>query len=140
MGYTIKQVADKLELSAYTIRYYEREGLLPFVSRNKNGNRVFNDNDIEWIKLIRCLRNTGMPIGEIKRYVELCMQGDNTVEVRRQIIERHKQAVEQKIEQMKDYLKNINKKLSCYDDFLAGKGMDCCNPMNSVTNINNMST
>lgn len=130
MGYTIKQVVDRLDLSAYTIRYYEKEGLLPAVSRDENGNRVFNDNDIEWIMLIRCLRDTGMSVSEIKRYVELCMEGDNTVEIRRQMIEQHKQTVEQKIEQMKIYLKKINKKLSCYDNFLAGKGMDCCNPLN----------
>lgn len=130
MGYTIKQVGQRLELSAHTLRYYEKEGLLPVVSRDENGNRVFNDNDIEWLLLIRCLRDTGMAVGEIKRYVALCMQGDQTIDVRRQMIEQHKLAVEQKIEQMKNYLVKINKKLGHYDDFIAGKGTDCCNPLN----------
>ncbi|MDF2569750.1 MAG: putative HTH-type transcriptional regulator [Sporomusa sp.] len=128
MGYTIKQVAERLDLSAYTLRYYEKEGLLPVIARDENGNRTFNDNDIEWIVLIRCLRDTGMSVGEIKRYVALCMQGDSTTEVRRQIITRHKQTVEQKIEQMKEYLVKINKKLGHYDDCIAGKKSDCCNP------------
>jgi DNA-binding transcriptional MerR regulator len=128
MGYTIKQVAEKLDLTAYTIRYYEKEGVLPFVERDENGNRIFNDNDIEWVMLIRCLRDTGMSVGEIKRYVALCMQGDTTMEVRRQIISQHKCAVEQKIEQMNDYLARINKKLRYYDEFVIGRGIDCCNP------------
>ena len=67
MGFTIKQVAEKLDLTAYTLRYYEKEGLLPFVERDSNGNRIFNDHDIEWIMLICCLRATGMSVGEIKQ-------------------------------------------------------------------------
>ncbi|MEG6584247.1 MerR family transcriptional regulator [Dendrosporobacter sp. 1207_IL3150] len=62
MTYTIKQVSQKLDLTAYTLRYYEREGLLPFVGRDNNGNRIFNDHDIEWLILIRCLRDTGMSV------------------------------------------------------------------------------
>jgi len=128
MGFTIKQVAERLGLTAYTLRYYEKEGLLPFVERDYKGNRIFNDQDIEWIMLICCLRATGMSIGEIKRYVELCKVGDKTIESRRQIILQHKYTVEQKIVQMNDCLARINKKLGCYDEFVKGKGMDCCNP------------
>jgi DNA-binding transcriptional MerR regulator len=128
MGYTIKQVADKLDLTAYTLRYYEKEGLLPFVERDAKGNRVFNDHDIEWIMLICCLRDTGMPVGKIKRYVELCVEGDQTIASRRQIIVQHKCAVEQKITQMNDCLAKINKKLGYYDEFVSGRRTDCCNP------------
>ncbi|VBB07389.1 merr bacterial regulatory protein hth signature [Lucifera butyrica] len=127
MGYTIKQVAETLDLTAYTLRYYEKEGLLPFIERDKNGNRIFNDNDVEWVSLIRCLRDTGMSVSEIKRYVELCLEGDKTVEVRRLILLQHKKEVEQKIEQMNGYLVRINKKLSYYDNFVIGQ-VDCCNP------------
>ncbi len=128
MGYTIRQVAEKLDLTAYTLRYYEKEGLLPFVERNEHGNRVFEDSDVEWVMLICCLRETGMSIAEIRRYVELCMKGDDTIECRRQIMLEHKQVVEQKIEQMKKYLAKINKKLQYYDDLVIGKGIDACNP------------
>lgn len=128
MEYTIKQVAEKLGLTAYTLRYYEKEGLLPFVDRDKHGNRLFKDNDIEWVMLIRCLRDTGMPIGEIKSYVGLCMEGDKTIEVRKQLILKHKQFVEQQIQQMTDYLTRINKKLTYYENFVIGKDIDCCNP------------
>jgi DNA-binding transcriptional MerR regulator len=78
--------------------------------------------------LIRCLRDTGMSIAEIKRYVDLCMEGNKTITVRRQIILQHKHAVEQKIDQMNAYLVKINKKLGYYDDFVMGKETDCCNP------------
>ncbi len=130
MGFTIKQVAEKLDLTAYTLRYYEKEGLLPFVDRDNNGNRIFNDHDIEWLMLICCLRATGMSVGEIKRYVALCMEGDTTIESRREIILQHKYAVEQKIAQMNDCLTKINKKLGLYDEFVSGQGIDCCNPKN----------
>lgn len=129
MGYTIKQVAERLDLTAYTLRYYEKEGLLPFVERDERGNRIFNDNNIEWVMLICCLRDTGMSVGEIKRYVALCMEGDKTIGVRRQIILQHKLEVEQKIERMKHYLAKINKKLAYYDELVQGKGIDCCNPI-----------
>lgn len=128
MGYTIKQIAEKLDLTAYTLRYYEKEGLLPFVERDKNGNRIFNDHDIEWVTLVCCLRDTGMPVGEIKRYVGLCMDGDKTIEVRRQMILQHKRVVEQKIEQMNRYLTKINKKLKRYDELVMGRCVDQCNP------------
>lgn len=128
MGYTIKQVADKLNLTAYTLRYYEKEGLLPLAERDSKGHRVFNDHDIEWIMLICCLRATEMSVSEIKRYVELCMEGDQTIESRRQIIVKHKCAVEGKIAKMNDCLAKINKKLGYYDKFVSGQGMNCCNP------------
>ncbi|WP_425059282.1 putative HTH-type transcriptional regulator [Sporomusa carbonis] len=128
MGYTIKQVAEKLALTTYTIRYYEKEGLLPFVDRDENGNRVFSETDIEWAMLICCLRDTGMSVSEIKRYVDLCMEGDKTIEVRRQILLEHKHIVEQKIAQMNKYLAKIDKKLEYYDNVMTGKAIDRCNP------------
>lgn len=129
MGYTIKQIAEKIDLTAYTLRYYEKEGLLPFVRRNEQGNRVFEDTDIEWIQLICCLRDTGMSVAEIRRYVELCREGSKTIEVRRRIILEHKEAVEQKIKQMQASLTKINNKLKYYDECAVRDGIDVCNPM-----------
>lgn len=77
--------------------------------------------------LICCLRDTGMSVAEIKHYVDLCVEGDGTIETRRKIIFEHKKLVEQKIEQMKDYLTKINKKLECYD-LAISKEIDVCNP------------
>lgn len=129
MAYTIKQVAEKSDLTAYTLRYYEKEGLLPFVGRNEKGIRIFEDKDIEWIQLICCLRDTGMSIAEIKRYVELCMGGKETIEVRRNIIIKHKAEVEKNITQMQNYLLKINEKLQYYNELAIKEEIDVCNPV-----------
>ncbi|MDU2063630.1 MAG: MerR family transcriptional regulator [Sporomusaceae bacterium] len=126
MPYTIKEAAEKLELTAYTLRYYEKAGLLPDLHRNAQGNRVFTEKDLEWLTLIRCLRSTGMPVQEIKRYVELYRQGDATTEVRRQIIVDHKEAVEEKISHMNTCLIRIKQKLAYYDEVVAGSSNGIC--------------
>ncbi|MEY8001344.1 MerR family transcriptional regulator [Clostridium sp. Mt-5] len=137
MEYTIKQVAEKVELTEYTLRYYEKEGLLPSIDRNEHGVRLFKDNDIEWIRLICCLRDTGMSILKIKDYVNLCIEGDNTIELRRQIILNQKIVTEQKIEEMNKHLDMINRKLKYYNDFIAGKHIDSCNPSNTIKENSN---
>jgi DNA-binding transcriptional MerR regulator len=119
MAYTIKEVSDKVNLSAHTLRYYEKEGLLPYVQRNKHGNRLFGDEDIEWIGLICCLRDTGMPVAEIKHYVDLCMKGDETIQTRRQIILNQKKFIEEQMEEMQVHLDKVNKKLEYYDSLVA---------------------
>jgi MerR family transcriptional regulator, aldehyde-responsive regulator len=128
MAYTIKEVSSKVNLSAYTLRYYEKEGLLPYVRRNKQGNRLFGDEDLEWISLICCLRDTGMPVAEIKRYVDLCMKGDETIQTRRQIIQNQKFFIEKQIEEMKVHLEKVNNKLKYYDS-LMNRDDEACNPL-----------
>ncbi|WP_088187488.1 MerR family transcriptional regulator [Desulfosporosinus sp. FKA] len=115
MGYTISQVAKKFDLTAHTIRYYDKEGLLPFVDRNKTGNREFSDDDLDWIKLICCLKNTGMPIRQIKQYIEWCLLGDETLEIRRQMFIDHRKEVLKQMDDLKENLKMIDHKLKCYD-------------------------
>jgi len=94
--WTIKDVAKRVGLSAHTIRYYEQEGLLPLLKRDQYGNRIFEKSDIEWLELIICLRKTGMPIAEIKRYVDLSMEGDQTIPIRKQILQKHEQMLKKK--------------------------------------------
>lgn len=132
MEYTIKQVAERVDLTEYTLRYYEKEGLLPSIERDEHGIRQFKENDIEWIRLICCLRDTGMSISKIKDYVDLSIEGDSTIELRRQIILNQKMVTEQKIEEMNKNLVMINKKLKHYNEFVAGKCNDSCNPNNPV--------
>lgn len=115
MRYTISQVAEKFDLTAHTIRYYDKEGLLPFIERNKAGNRQFSDKDFDWLKLITCLKNTGMPIKQIKLYIQWCLQGDETLELRRQMYIDHRQEVLKQIEDLQKNLKSIDYKLEFYD-------------------------
>ena len=82
MSYSIGQVAEKTGLTSYTLRYYDREGLMPFVHRSPAGRREFTDDDLDFIDLITCLKATGMQLAEIRKFVELAMQGDATLETR----------------------------------------------------------
>nr|WP_320146615.1 MerR family transcriptional regulator [uncultured Anaeromusa sp.] len=132
MGYTIKQVATRFAISTHTLRYYEKEGILPLVGRDENGNRQFSEADLEWLVLIRCLRDTGMSVGEIKAYVALCQQGDATIFQRREIIAQHKRDVEGKITRMQEYLTRIDRKLQGYDAFIAGESSCVCQPARSL--------
>ena len=115
MGYTISQVAEKFNLTKYTIRYYDKEGLLPFVDRSKAGSREFSDNDLEWLRVICCLKNTGMPIKQIKQYIGWCLQGDATLETRKQLFIKHRQEVLKQIADLQENLKTIDYKLQFYD-------------------------
>ncbi|TGE39134.1 MerR family transcriptional regulator [Desulfosporosinus fructosivorans] len=114
MRYTISQVAEKFNLTAHTIRYYDKEGLLPFVERNNAGNRQFSDDDFDWLKLICCLKNTGMPIKQIKQYIEWCLQGDETLEIRRQMYLDHREEVLKQMNDLMENLKTIDYKLEFY--------------------------
>lgn len=113
--YTINEVADICSISPYTIRFYDKEGLLPFVSRNSTGNRQFNDSDLTMIKLICCLKNTGMPIKEIRKYIDLAMQGIETNDQRKQIMIEHRKEVLKQIDDLKKNLNIIDLKIALYD-------------------------
>lgn len=78
MFYTIGEMAKKLNVAPSTLRYYDKEGLLPFVERSGGGIRMFKDSDFEWLSIIECLKKTGMPIKEIKNFIDWCMEGDST--------------------------------------------------------------
>ena len=115
MGYSIAEVAEKTNLTAHTLRYYEKEGLLPFVDRSDSGNRDFKTKDLEWLELICCLKNTGMPIKKIKEYIGLCLKGDDTIDVRRQIFIKHREDVIEQIAELNKNLDKINGKINYYD-------------------------
>jgi DNA-binding transcriptional MerR regulator len=119
MTYTIKEFSQKLNLSPSTLRYYEKEGLLPSSKRLNNSHRVYDDHDIPWITLICCLRSTGMSVSDLKHYAELCEQGDKTVLERKQIILHQKQKIEEQLQEIKKHLALINKKLTLYDEIIS---------------------
>jgi DNA-binding transcriptional MerR regulator len=85
MNYTIKQVAEKMGVTVPTLRYYDKEGLLPFVDKKPNGTRVFKDEDFKGLEIITCMKNSGTPIKDIKRYMDLCKEGDSTLQERLEI-------------------------------------------------------
>jgi DNA-binding transcriptional MerR regulator len=116
MEWTIQELADKVGVTSHTLRYYEKIGLLRNIRRNENGVRVYTEYDLSWLELIRCLRNTGMPIEGIRQIVELSMQGDHTIPARKQILREHRRKVEQQMEELKNYLDKIDGKLKWYSE------------------------
>lgn len=116
MRYSIKQAAAKFGITEHTIRYYDKEGLLPFLKRRESGIRSFSKNDMDWLQLICCLKNTGMQIKQIKQYIDWCVQGNETVEIRRQMFIRHREDVLNQIADLQKYLETINYKIKYYDE------------------------
>lgn len=112
--YTIAHVAEKCGLTAHTLRYYDKEGLLPFVDRAPCGTRKFKDADFEWLATITCLKETGMPVKEIKKYIDFCLRGDDTIDARLDMIKAQKKKVEDDIKLLKKHLKKIDYKLRYY--------------------------
>lgn len=115
MVYTIGETAKRLNIAASTLRYYDKEGLLPFVERSNGGIRIFKDEDFEWLGIIECLKKTGMPIKEIKEFVDWCVAGDATIDQRLALIKEQQEAVERQIQAMQENLKMLSYKRWYYE-------------------------
>ena len=116
MGYSISKAADKTGLSTFTLRYYEKEGLLPFVERTPSGTRCFKDSDFEWLAMIQCLKNTGMSIKDIKEFVGWCMEGDETLEKRLDMFNAQRKEVEARMAEFQSYLDKLDWKIAYYEN------------------------
>ena len=112
---SIKEVTEMTGISASTLRYYESEGLLPYVKRDENGKRLYDNEDIEWVHFITALRATGMPIVQIQTYVRLFKEGDRTISERKAMMLDHKKDIENKIKDLYHNMDKINYKLALYD-------------------------
>lgn len=137
MGYTIGKAAEISGLTTHTLRYYDKAGLLPFVGRTDSGQRSFNDNDIEWLSIITCLKNTGMQIKDIKKYIDWCKQGADTMEKRREMFAKQKLIVEEKMKEYQKWLNKIDYKIWYYDkaietDFEELYGQTSCDKLRKL--------
>ncbi|MRN52407.1 MerR family transcriptional regulator [Paenibacillus monticola] len=112
---TIKGFSEETGISPYTLRYYEREGILLGVKRDPSGNRLYDEESLEWLNFILSLRMTGMPLSEIKQYVDLYKEGESTLRKRKQMMLDHKGKVEKNVAETLKYLETINYKLALYD-------------------------
>ena len=119
MPYTIKEVAEKTNISAHVLRYYEKEGVLPRIDRSQGGIRLYTDEDLDLLGLITCLKNTGMPLRDIKTFVQLREQGPETLRQRRDILSAQRANVLERMEEMKRNYEKVTKKLAYYDGLLA---------------------
>lgn len=116
MNYSISEAAKITKLTPYTLRYYEKEGLLPFVRKTQSGLRIYTDNDIAWIGLIECLKSTGMPLKGIKRYIDWFIAGDSTLSQRLNMFKEHRINVKNRLTQMRKNLERINHKIELYEE------------------------
>ena len=114
--YTIHEVAELFNLPISTIRYYDKKGLLPFVGKNDAGNREFTRSDLGFIKTICCLKDTGMPIKEIREYIQDCMEGPSTIGARRQLLKIHRQRVLDEQAKINASLTEIDEKITKYSN------------------------
>lgn len=123
MTYTIAQTAAKTGISVHTLRYYDKEGLLPYVKRDENKNRKFSEEDFEWLSFILCLKNTGMSIKEINDYIKLCEEGDSTLQQRLLVFRQQKEAINQRIAELEEYKKTIDYKIGFYEKEIKERGV-----------------
>ncbi len=116
--YSIQDVSGKTGLSPHTLRYYEKEGLLSPVNRTPGGFRQYTDEDLEALGLICCLKNTGMSLQEITRFVRLTRQGDETLRERVELLREHRESVIQRMNEMQEYLDKVTWKLNFFSEKL----------------------
>lgn len=114
MSYSIGQFSEIVHLSIDTLRYYEKEGLI-FVSRDASGRRSYSEKDINWILFLMRLKETGMPIKEIRRYAELRYQGDATLKERMALLKQHRLSVLSEKEKWERNLQNLDEKIETYE-------------------------
>ena len=112
--YTMKEICELTGLGEQTVRYYDREGLIPLLERTPNGVRTFSENDLEWLRLICCLKKSGMSLGKIKEFMHFCLGGQDTCEERKELLMEHRAGILKQIGELQDSLDVINYKIEHY--------------------------
>lgn len=118
--YTVKDVAKQLNLTEHTIRYYTDKNLVPNLQRDKNNNRVFNDESIKWLLCVKHLRTCGMSVEDIKTYIDLCLEGTPAVKERYNIFKKQKEIAFAQLEDAKDRAQYIEDKTNHYYTIING--------------------
>lgn len=118
--YTMMQVCRELDMTYQTLKYYCNEGLIPNVKRDSNNRRIFDEKDIKWIKDLTCLKKCGMSILEMKDYLELCLQGESTIMLRKEMLAKKREALLGSIKELEDSVAYIDWKQNFYDEVLSG--------------------
>ena len=126
--YTIGDAAAELGMPASTIRFYEKNGLIPNQQRSSDGRRLFDEDDLEWMRFVERLKVSGMPIKEIREYIRLYIEGDSTIEERRRIVYERRDAIDKQLEELKLARDFIEYKCWYYD--VAAESGSCDTPKN----------
>ncbi len=116
MYYTIGQVAKMQHLTISQIRYYDKQGLFPFLQRNEKGDRVFDEEALKYLEMILCLKNTSMPIQKIKQFIDWSMEGESTILQRLALMKQQETNVLQLMQDTEKNLKKIQQKIAKYEN------------------------
>ena len=115
MVYTVGEMAKKLGVPASTLRYYDKEGLLPFVKRSSGGIRMFQDSDFEWLQVIGCMKKAGMSIKDIRRYIEMALQGDDTIDLRLEMFRHQREVLQRQMAELQHTMEMVEYKCWYYE-------------------------
>jgi len=118
---TITEVSEKYDVSNDTLRYYERIGLIPRVNRNISGNRNYTEENCKWVEFVICMRSAGLPIEALIEYVNLFQQGDDTSEVRKEILLEQRKHLITRMEVMQKTLERLNHKIERYEQVIVNR-------------------
>lgn len=129
--YTIKEVAQKMDVSEHTLRFWAKSGFFPFIRRNENNIRLFSDSDLEWVKIVKCLRSVGTENKSIKRYIDLCIIGDSTIPERYEIIRATKDKALSQMKELQQQLDLLDYKENFYQNLIKNNLKDTWNPINN---------
>lgn len=119
--YSMKETCEATGLTYDALKFYCNEGLVPNVKRDKNNYRVFDDNDINWIKSLSCLKNCGMSILEMKEYLDLCLKGESSIPEWKIVLDAKLKELEHKIQEIQKSINYIHWKQNFYNNVLSGK-------------------
>lgn len=118
---TISEVSKKYGIPADTLRYYEKEGLIPFVNRTESGLRDYTEKDCGWVEFIRCMRSAGLSVETLKTYVALFQKGKRTLGKRKQLLIAERDRLQSRLEELQNTLARLNHKIEVYEEAIASK-------------------
>lgn len=130
MDYTIKDVCKKLDLTVHTVRHYCDMGLVPNLRHDKNGNRIFDEESLNWLQAAKFLRASGLSIPEIRHYFALCKEGNSSIGERQEILIHLRAESQKKLEEMQMRIDCLSEKISHLQDVMESDAVDDCNPLN----------
>lgn len=125
-SFTIQQVAERTGVSAHTLRYYEKIGLLEPIGRHENGHRRYIEADLGWIHFLKLLRATGMPIQQMQQFMEFAREGDNTIPDRIEVLTEHRRELSHHIAELQDHLAHLDNKITYYNSLMGGPPAPPC--------------
>lgn len=129
--YRVKQVAEMMGISPYTLRFYDKKGLFPFVKRNDRNIREFAEDDLEWVYIVMCLRATGLSISKIQHYIELFRIGDETIKERLELLVEQRLVIKKQLENLHLKSEMLEYKIAVYQEMAGGKSNTLSNPISN---------